>query len=59
VTGSEGATLPNDYASFGTVTAGLDIAKKIEALAPAKPNADGSTPPTKPVTVQSVTITES
>ena len=33
VTGSKGATLPNDYARFGTVTSGLDVAQKIEKLA--------------------------
>ena len=33
VTGSKGATLPNDYARFGTVTSGIDVAQKIEKLA--------------------------
>jgi peptidyl-prolyl cis-trans isomerase B (cyclophilin B) len=56
VTGSQGATLPNQYASFGTVTSGMDVAKKIEALAPADP-AGGE--PTSPATIDTVTITES
>lgn len=55
VTGAGGATLPNDYARFGKVTAGLDVAKKIEALAPAS----GDGVPTKKVVVFKVTITES
>jgi cyclophilin family peptidyl-prolyl cis-trans isomerase len=54
VTGSGGSSLPNDYARFGTVTKGLDVAQKIEALAP--PQGDG--PPTQTVTISSVKITE-
>jgi peptidyl-prolyl cis-trans isomerase B (cyclophilin B) len=54
VTGSGGATLPNDYARFGTVTKGLDVAQKIEALAPAS----GDGPPTKTATIDKITITE-
>lgn len=60
VTGKNGLQLPNDYARFGTVTQGLDVAKAIEALAPAPQagatNADG--PPTEKVTIDKVTITE-
>ena len=44
VTGSKGATLPNDYARFGTVTSGIDVAQKIEKLA-VKPGTE--TPATK------------
>ena len=55
VTGSKGGTLPNDYARFGTVTSGIDVAKQITALAPA--SKDG--PPTKKVTIEKVTISES
>jgi cyclophilin family peptidyl-prolyl cis-trans isomerase len=55
VTGSQGATLPNDYALFGKVTSGIENAKKIEALAP--PAGDG--PPTQKVIINKVTITES
>jgi cyclophilin family peptidyl-prolyl cis-trans isomerase len=55
VTGSQGATLPNDYASFGTVTAGMDNAQKIAALVPA--SGDGE--PTKKATIDTITITES
>jgi cyclophilin family peptidyl-prolyl cis-trans isomerase len=55
VTGSQGATLPNDYALFGKVTSGQENAKKIEALAP--PEGDG--PPTQKAVINKVTITES
>jgi cyclophilin family peptidyl-prolyl cis-trans isomerase len=55
VTGDGGSSLSNDYARFGTVTEGLDVAKKIEDLAPA--SSDG--PPTQKVTMQKVTIAES
>jgi len=52
VTGSQGETLPNDYARFGTVTKGLDVAQKIDALAPAS----GDGPPTKTATIDTITI---
>lgn len=52
VTGSQGASLPNDYARFGTVIEGLDVAQQIEALAP--PEGDGE--PTQPVTIERVEI---
>ncbi len=54
VTGAGGATLPNDYARWGTVTAGLDVAQKIESYAPT--TGDGA--PTTDVTIKKVTITE-
>ena len=43
------------YARFGHVVDGLEVAEKIEALAP--PTAEGG-PPTKPVKVNKVTISE-
>jgi peptidyl-prolyl cis-trans isomerase B (cyclophilin B) len=52
VTGSNGSTLPNDYARFGGVISGLDVAQKIEALAPSS----GDGPPTKPVKIDSITV---
>jgi cyclophilin family peptidyl-prolyl cis-trans isomerase len=55
VTGSQGGTLPNDYALFGKVTSGIDNAKKIEALAPAS----GDGPPTGKATINKITIAES
>jgi cyclophilin family peptidyl-prolyl cis-trans isomerase len=54
VTGAGGASLSNDYARFGMVTAGSDVAKKIEDL---NPGGDGS--PTKKVTITKITIAES
>ncbi len=53
VTGSGGKTLPNDYARFGGVISGLSVAQKIESLAPAS----GDGPPTKPVKIDSITVT--
>jgi len=55
VTGQNGTTLPNEYARFGRVDQGLDVAKKIESYAP---DADGQ-PPKKDVTIEKITITES
>ncbi len=61
VTGSTAAldqTIANgsyDYAKFGRVVKGLDVATTIEKLAP--PTAEGG-PPTKAVKVNKVTITE-
>lgn len=55
VTGQNGTTLPNEYARFGRVGQGLDVAKKIESYAPAE---DGQ-PPTKDVTIKKITITQS
>lgn len=55
VTGSQGSTLPNDYAYFGTVTSGIENAQKIAALAPAS----GDGPPTKDAFIKTVTVTES
>ncbi len=58
VTGQNGTTLPNDYARFGKVTAGMDVATKIASFAPAN-DTSGTGQPTKVVTIKSVTITES
>jgi cyclophilin family peptidyl-prolyl cis-trans isomerase len=55
VTGEQSADLPNDYARFGTVTSGLDVAKRIGDLAP--PSGDGA--PTSEATIDKITITES
>jgi cyclophilin family peptidyl-prolyl cis-trans isomerase len=55
VTGPNGSTLPNDYARFGSVTSGLDVAQSIEKLAPS--NGDGK--PTEKVTINKITITTS
>jgi cyclophilin family peptidyl-prolyl cis-trans isomerase len=54
VTGKNGATLPNDYARFGRVNQGIDIAKKVEALAPS--SGDGA--PTKKVTIIAIQVKE-
>ena len=53
VTGSKGATLPNDYARFGTVTSGLDVAQKIEKLA-VQP---GTEKPAAKVTIKRIRVT--
>jgi cyclophilin family peptidyl-prolyl cis-trans isomerase len=53
VTGKGGASLPNDYARYGTVTNGLSVAQKIEGFAPS--NGDGT--PTKKVTINKIAIT--
>jgi cyclophilin family peptidyl-prolyl cis-trans isomerase len=45
--------LSNDYARFGMVTEGMDVAKKIEGLAP--PGGDGA--PTETVSIESIKIT--
>jgi cyclophilin family peptidyl-prolyl cis-trans isomerase len=54
VTG-ENAGLPPDYAIAGEVTEGMDTVERIDALG--TPGQDG--PPSKPVVVSSVTVTES
>jgi cyclophilin family peptidyl-prolyl cis-trans isomerase len=56
VTGDAGF-LPNDYSRFGTVTSGMDAARRIEDLAPVDdPEADA---PRQPAYILSVTVTES
>jgi len=54
VTGSGGATLPNEYARFGSVTSGIEVAQAIEALAPET----GDGPPTETVTIDKIEIVE-
>jgi cyclophilin family peptidyl-prolyl cis-trans isomerase len=54
VTGDQGGALPNDYARFGSVDGGMEVAQKIDALAPT--NGDGT--PTKKVTIEKITIAE-
>ncbi len=55
VTGSQGATLPNDYARFGNVSSGISVAKKIDSFAPS--SGDGA--PTQKVLIDKITISES
>jgi len=54
VTGSQGATLANDYARFGFVVSGIEVAQELAALqaAPAET-------PSEPLTIDSIVITES
>jgi cyclophilin family peptidyl-prolyl cis-trans isomerase len=54
VTGPQGEALPADYADFGTVTSGMDVVRKIEAL-----QTDANDEPTAKATIDKVTITES
>jgi cyclophilin family peptidyl-prolyl cis-trans isomerase len=56
VTGSGGATLPNDYARFGCVTGGIEIAQQIEALYPDTPGNDG--PPKATATIETIVISD-
>jgi cyclophilin family peptidyl-prolyl cis-trans isomerase len=54
VTGAQqGASLPNDYARFGSVKSGMDVVKKIEALP-----VDANSAPTTKATIDTVTISE-
>jgi peptidyl-prolyl cis-trans isomerase B (cyclophilin B) len=52
---AEDAGLPPDYAIVGSVTEGMDTVERIDALG--TPGVDG--PPSKPVVISSVTVTES
>jgi cyclophilin family peptidyl-prolyl cis-trans isomerase len=54
VTGSSNPDLPADYAGIGTVSQGLDVAQAIGQLFPSS----GDGPPTKKVTIKTITITE-
>jgi len=54
VTGADATSLPAEYARFGMVTEGLDVAQQIEALAPA----EGDGPPTETVTIEKIEISE-
>ncbi len=53
VTGSQGATLANDYARFGFVVSGIEVAQEMAAL-----QAPEETP-SEPLTIDSIVITES
>jgi cyclophilin family peptidyl-prolyl cis-trans isomerase len=55
VTGSQGEALPAQYADFGSVSSGMDVVKKIEAL----PTDATTQEPTQKATIDKVTITES
>jgi cyclophilin family peptidyl-prolyl cis-trans isomerase len=55
VTGSQGTSLPNDYARFGKVSSGMAVVNKIGSFG----GSDQTGTPTKVVTVKKVTITES
>jgi cyclophilin family peptidyl-prolyl cis-trans isomerase len=58
VTGDGASSLPSTYSVFGHVTDGLDTTlPALDALA--DPAADNGIPPKEPVTITSVTITES
>ena len=54
VTGPQGASLPNEYARFGKVSSGLDVALKIQNAAK-----DSQDKPTKPIYIVKISITES
>ncbi len=54
VTGASGETLPDQYTRFGTVTAGMETITAIEAA-----ETDAGDAPVEPMTIESVTITES
>jgi hypothetical protein len=54
VTGTQGQSLPPDYATWGVVTAGLDVAQAISNVP-----RDANDKPTKAVYIDKVSITES
>ena len=53
VTGTNGTTLPNEYARFGIVTEGLDVARTLESFA------EGDGPPSRPLYIFDIEIAES
>jgi cyclophilin family peptidyl-prolyl cis-trans isomerase len=55
ITGQQGVQLPPQYSLFGQVTAGMDVAAKIDALGD---TASQSGQPKEKVTIESVTITQ-
>jgi cyclophilin family peptidyl-prolyl cis-trans isomerase len=57
ITGPNGAALPPNYTLFGMVTDGLDTT--VPKLDAAGNPEDNGVPPLKPVTIESITITES
>jgi cyclophilin family peptidyl-prolyl cis-trans isomerase len=54
ISGPDGVRLPPQYSLFGKVVAGLDVVATIDAI-----GTPGAGKPTEPVTIESVTITES
>jgi cyclophilin family peptidyl-prolyl cis-trans isomerase len=56
VTGPNGTTLDPEYARFGMLISGMDVAKKIEGLAP--PGNPQGGEPTEKVTIETITITQ-
>jgi cyclophilin family peptidyl-prolyl cis-trans isomerase len=58
VTGSQGQTLPNDYARFGNLISGLDVAQKIEKLplTPADPTNPNDGKPKSKITITRIRI---
>jgi cyclophilin family peptidyl-prolyl cis-trans isomerase len=62
ISGDEGAALPPNYSKFGRVTAGFDTTvAALDAVAGPDPTGagdPGGVPPTEPVSIESVTITE-
>jgi cyclophilin family peptidyl-prolyl cis-trans isomerase len=54
VTGTQGLTLPNEYARFGKVASGIEVAQAIEHLAPA----EGDGEPTATATIDAIEIVE-
>jgi cyclophilin family peptidyl-prolyl cis-trans isomerase len=54
ISGPDGVRLPSQYSLFGKVVAGLDVVATIDAI-----GTPGAGKPTEPVTIESVTITES
>jgi cyclophilin family peptidyl-prolyl cis-trans isomerase len=57
ITGANGAALPPQYTVLGTVTDGYDVVKELEALA--DPAASNGVPTLEPITITSVTVTQS
>jgi peptidyl-prolyl cis-trans isomerase B (cyclophilin B) len=53
VTGSQGASLPADYALLGKVSSGMDVVQRIAAVGPEN-GSDGA--PTSPVVINKITI---
>lgn len=57
VSGPGGAQLTPDYAVVGEISSGMEAVDAIDALGPQGPPGDG--PPTKPVTIESMTVVPS
>jgi len=54
VSGTNGSSLPDQYACFGTVKSGMDVVNKIAALYPSSNNNDGA--PTQKVSILTITV---